>query len=333
MRLELLQACAISITALGCTSHPADSSTAVPAEPALQASQDAALSGALREVAIARWEGVRSLARQLPGRAVLAVELYRTPQDQTLAVFTTVGSGEPVRSAVIGDAHGVVQPAEIQAETIERIASGTATPPAPGSVDPSVVALGQPPPRQPPEPGIVAAASDVLATAFASEALATGERMHPPLTLAAARVVGRVNAGASVDQATLAADVDMVMAARWEGFRSLAQHLPDRELLSVELIRTRQDQTVAVFVVVEHGAPVKYAMLGDALGNLRTTGAPAGASQGTATHVEVVEDGIVDPAVVALGRPPPIEPTTPGIAAAGQGLLSAVFQRVVAPPP
>jgi hypothetical protein len=39
----------------------------------------------------------------------------------------------------------------------------------------------------------------------------------------------------------------------------------------------------------------------------------------------IVDDGAADPASVALGRPPPTEPITPGIVAVGGGLLGAAF--------
>ncbi len=334
MRLHLRLACAISFAALGCTSSPVDQSSATQAEATRQASENDTLSRALRDVSIARWEGFRSLATLLPGRAIVAVELFRTRQDQTLAVFTTVANGEPVRSAVIGDAHGVLLPAELQAEAIKMILARTATLSDGSSVDPDGVAVGRPAPEEPPTPGILAAASDILATAFGGESLATGRRTHPPITLTAPMAVEQVEAGTPVDRATLVAELQVVMDARWEGFRLLAQQLPNRELLSVELIRTRQDQTVAVFVVVENGAPVKYAVVGDALGRVPPRGLQAGANRGSAALVEMpLEGGSVDPANVAYGNPPPTEPITPGIIAAGQELLAVIFQRIVAPLP
>jgi hypothetical protein len=94
----------------------------------------------------------------------------------------------------------------------------------------------------------------------------------------------------------------------------------------VELIRTRQDRTVAVFVVVENGAPVKYAVLGDALGSVPSSELQAGANSGPAALVKPrLVDGGVDPAFVAIGSPPPSEPTRPGIQAAASDLLGTAF--------
>ena len=81
MVLHILRACTISIVVLSCTGNPAGESSAVQAEATLLSSENDALSKALQDVAIARWEGFRSLAKQLPGRAIVAVELFRTRQD------------------------------------------------------------------------------------------------------------------------------------------------------------------------------------------------------------------------------------------------------------
>jgi hypothetical protein len=99
---------------LGCTGNPAAESSAVQAE----ATENAALSKALQDVAIARWEGFRSLAKQLPGRGIAAVELFRTRQDQTVAVFTTVTSGQLIRSVAFGDGCGSFAAAPTRAISI-----------------------------------------------------------------------------------------------------------------------------------------------------------------------------------------------------------------------
>jgi hypothetical protein len=247
----------------------------------------------------ARWDGFRALANQLPNREVLAVELIRTRDDMTVAVFTVVENAAPIKYAVVGDANGVPLPVELQAGTIAGMATSTSEG---RSIDPAFVAMGQPPPQEPTPVGILAAASDLLATAFDAE---PGTRAHPPSMLAA-------------PVPTRAHDV---MAARWEGFRALANQLPDHEVLAVELIRTRDDTTVAVFTVVESGTPIKYAVTGDAHGNV-----PSAEAQTAVSGKVALEGGGLDPAIVAAGNPPPTEPTTPGVVAAGRDLLPAVFQ-------
>lgn len=79
--------------------HAALASYAVPttAEP---------VTATVRDVVAARWEGFKRLAKTLPDRQILAVELFRTPADETIAVLVTVRNGEPVRTVITGDARG-----------------------------------------------------------------------------------------------------------------------------------------------------------------------------------------------------------------------------------
>ena len=60
------------------------------------------------------------------------------------------------------------------------------------------------------------------------------------------------------DQATLSKEVHDVLVARWEGFKRLARTLPNRQILAVELVRTRDDETAAVLTIVQNGEPVRY---------------------------------------------------------------------------
>ena len=132
------------------------------------------------------------------------------------------------------------------------------------------------------------------------------------------------------EQATMSKEVSDVLLARWEGFRRLAKRLPNHHILAVELIRTPKDETVAVFTVVEHGEPIKYAITGDSKGRVRSLDCPPqhyDGGKGTAHALEARAAATepVDPSIVALGNPAPSEPTRPGVAAIGEALLSVAF--------
>jgi hypothetical protein len=151
------------------------------------------------QVQMAKWEGWRRLAKQLPDHHLLAVELLRTRDDQTAAVFTAVRNHEVVQFVVRGDARGRVT------DPVRKPDQGGGPPddcgphghgpghqgygPGPGGqgprftgpetrvamammavttepVDANSIALGEPPPKDPPPPGIIALASVVMPAAF-----------------------------------------------------------------------------------------------------------------------------------------------------------------------
>jgi hypothetical protein len=315
MFAEGLGACAISVAVLSCASSLGELSSTRQSESSISERDDIELSKSLRDVVVARWQGFRSLAKQLPDHNILAVELIRTSQDQTAAVITLGQNGDAVRYAVIGDAHGVPLSLALQHQAVSalQLPEENAVATDGGSIDPAFVSIGQPPPSEPTRPGIRAAASDLLRSAFGGESLATGRRQHPPLRLGATAALPANSAVPAADPAALLVEADAVMAARWRGFQALATQLPNREVLAIELFRTRQDQTVAVLTVVEHGAAVKYA-IGDA---------HVGAASNQLSADSADE---LDPSFVATGRPPPEEPIPPGLATAGQELLQAAFQ-------
>lgn len=139
----------------------------------------------------------------------------------------------------------------------------------------------------------------------------------------------------------ISTEVSNVQDARWEGFVRLAKRLPDRHILAVELIRTAKDETVAVFTVVRNHEPVKYLVTGDSRGRVKSAdskplpidpklqqGKPARdvmfAREAVVSAAAAAEPP-VDPSLVSIGRPPPQEPTPPGVVAIGEGLLSAAF--------
>lgn len=134
-------------------------------------SKEQGVSNELYEVLAARWEGFQRLARTLPNRHVLAVELSRTPDDETVAVFTTVRNGEPVRTVVRGDSRGRVS--QVKGAGDDRQTPGKASSAAMAaravtdpSEDPSSLILSEPPPKQGGTPGIIAIGEGLLGAAF-----------------------------------------------------------------------------------------------------------------------------------------------------------------------
>lgn len=130
------------------------------------------------------------------------------------------------------------------------------------------------------------------------------------------------------EQVMVAREVNDVQLARWKGFKRLAKRLPNHHILSVELIRTRYDETAAVFTVVKDHEPVQYVVMGDAHGRVWATDRGASdAAHGAPEAITLAEGpaNAADPDVIALsqtlakGQPPP------GIAAIGANLLAAAF--------
>lgn len=131
------------------------------------------LADKVQHVAAARWEGFKSLAAVIGDDRLLAVEMVRTQSDETVAVFTTVQDGEPVRTVVRGDARGWVLPAELD----ELASDGRARAPAITSalidgeedvLDPSALALGVHE-AEPGTPDIASVAGQLLASAFSGD--------------------------------------------------------------------------------------------------------------------------------------------------------------------
>jgi hypothetical protein len=130
--------------------------------------------------------------------------------------------------------------------------------------------------------------------------------------------------------------VDQVRQSWWAGMVELAQKLPNHQVLSVEMLRTPNDETVAVLTVVKDQRPVQYIVRGDARGRVKSqTGevahgkhhcaavghqamalmAPAGSAPTNAA----------DPNLMAISEPPPKQPPTPGVIDLGGALMSVGF--------
>ena len=118
--------------------------------------------------------------------------------------------------------------------------------------------------------------------------------------------------------------------AQWDGFKQLAKKLPNHHILSVELIRTRHDETAAVFTVVRNHEPVQYVVMGDAHGKVKASDhvrcEPAGEGPHAVMALQFApDDDPASPDGMALGGPPPQQPSPPGLMAVGGGLLAAAF--------
>jgi len=135
------------------------------------------LTKAVDQVRQARAEWWNQMADKLPDHHVLAVEMFRVDRDQTLAVFTLVRNGKVVQEVLRGDGRGLnVQPTvqqqheslpvhigrmfHVEAMLLANVA------PAPGGGEAYAVAIGEPPPKQPTEPGIIAVGGTGMQNVF-----------------------------------------------------------------------------------------------------------------------------------------------------------------------
>ena len=146
-----------------------------------------------------------------------------------------------------------------------------------------------------------------------------------------------------------------VRAALWQGWIRMAKELPNHHILSVELLRTHNNETAAVITAVKDHVPVRYVVRGDASGRLkpnatehcdphdkhghgehghgdpnpRSAAAPVMAAPVMAATVMAAplsgSDGGLTPEGMALGEPPPQQDPRPGIIALGGSLLSVAF--------
>ncbi len=134
--------------------------------------------------------------------------------------------------------------------------------------------------------------------------------------------------------------VEQVRAARWEAWGQMAGKLQDHHILSIELLRTQQNETLAVFTVVKDRKPVQYVLKGDAAGaNLKalvTHHCPP-IKVGPTHQVEALvmaaptpaamapQDGGVTADSIAMGEPPVKQPPPSAIVSLGSSLLPTAF--------
>jgi hypothetical protein len=270
----------------GATSAPRTTSTA--------ASVPAGLADEVARVRVARWQAWDRLAAGLPEGHVLSIELLHSQPGQSFAVVTVVKSGHAVQS-IVGAAPRTA------------LAAGASNPAAP-----DVIALGQPPEKEPPPPGILAQGTSLLAAAFSDAASDTAGAAAPnTIALGDPPPKQPPEPGAVAQPSSIAAasaqDVADVRLARWQVWNQLAAGLPDGYLLSIELLHSRADHAFAVFTVVR-GHQAIQSIVGTA---------PATAA--------LASDGPASPDGMPLGSPPDKEPPDPGIVAQGGALLTAAF--------
>lgn len=134
-------------------------------------------------VRMARWEEWERMAKQMPrGHHILSVELLRVTQNETAVVLTVVHDNRLVQYELRGDAQGgnprpVISrqrvPAACNEPGFEKILphlAGFITRDATGSGDgdpiANGVAIGYPPPKEPPQPGVTALGDSLLITTF-----------------------------------------------------------------------------------------------------------------------------------------------------------------------
>ena len=295
------------------------------------------LTSELHDVLAARWEGFREVAQNRPDNDVLAVELTRTLNGETAVVFTVARSDGPARYAVLGDENGNVTADERQTAASGHSAAQTEVF-AVGddlAIDPSVIALGIPPPQEPGTPGFIAAGAALLTEVFAPADDSGDDSMGVERMERALRAIPVVSplvdtdgTCGSIDKtATEPTALRDVLVARWKGFQQLATKQPNHHILAVELIRALDGETIAAFTVVKNGEPARYVVAGDTRGRLTVPSAHcvlSGKTEAAFWRASELPD-VADPAAIALEEPPVKEPGRPGIIAAGGQLLSAAF--------
>ena len=133
--------------------------------------------------------------------------------------------------------------------------------------------------------------------------------------------------------------VEQVRAARWEAWGRMASKLRDHHILSIELLRTQQNETLAVFTVVKDRKPVQYVLKGDASGaNLKAlvTHHCLPSKLGPSHQVEalmmaapaspmVTQDGDVSADSIAMGEPPPKQDPPLAIVSLGSAVMTTTF--------
>lgn len=152
------------------------------------------LTKAVQMVRQARWDSWQRMAQQLPDHHVLAVEMFRVDRDRTVAIFTIVKHGKVVQEVLQGDGRGLnvkplvphaTQPRlpidlgrQFQVEALMLPSPDAATDGDDGSA--FTIAVGYPPPKDPPDPGIIAVGGVGLQNSFDTGEVVTGGSTPPP---------------------------------------------------------------------------------------------------------------------------------------------------------
>jgi hypothetical protein len=152
------------------------------------------LTKAVQMVRQARMDSWQRMAQKLPDHHVLAVEMFRVDRDRTVAIFTIVKHGKVVQEVLQGDGRGLnVKPVvphaprpfppldlgrQFQVEALMMTAPDATTDGDDGSA--YSIAVGYPPPKDPPDPGIVAVGGVGLQNSFDTGEIVTGGSTSPP---------------------------------------------------------------------------------------------------------------------------------------------------------
>jgi hypothetical protein len=151
------------------------------------------LTQAVQMVRQARWDSWQRMAKELPDHHVLAVEMFRLDRDRTVAIFTVVKQGRVVQEVLQGDGRGLnvkpiapraTQPCppidlgrQFQVEALMVMPAAAA--PTDDSGSAYSVALGDPPPKGPVDPGIIAVGGVGLQNSFDTGEIVTGGSTSP----------------------------------------------------------------------------------------------------------------------------------------------------------
>ena len=148
---------------------------------------NAELENAVKTVRQARMASWQQMAAKMKDHHVLAVEMFRVDRDRTVAIFTLVKNGRVVQEVLLGDGRGLnvrpivphvtqpCPPVPLGREFhVEALMATAAAPPTDDGGSAYSVALGEPPPKGPVEPGIVAVGGVGLQNSFDTGEIVAG---------------------------------------------------------------------------------------------------------------------------------------------------------------
>lgn len=316
-------------------SNAAQDTTSRPDNKAGDLTPSPTLASELAAIVAGRQHGFDLLANRLPDKTTLAIELLRTTDDAAAAIFTVAQGGKARRYVVMTDGSGRMQENARPTSLASAIASVDDD-----IIDPATLAIAEALPGDADNLGLATMGERLLAnvvgsldhpeagdTALGSASSALRAELADRAPASGELAMTCAPRGRFVKQSKALTDVS---AARWRGFQRLARSQAVHQVLAVELFRTLNDNTVAVFTLSKNRQPARYVVTGDASGKLRSE---ACSRQTDAMEVAAdlpnappgADDRAADPGAVSLGRPPPQQPVTPGVVVAGSLLLGAAF--------
>lgn len=149
-------------------------------------------------VKMARWQEWEQMAKELPrGRHIVSVELLRARRTETVVVLTVVHNHRLVQYELRGDVRGrnvkvyVSHPRTdgcdpVTGEPLPRaealLSTAALDPGGDGGATADGIALGEPPPKEDPHPGVVALGTTLLGSTFdlGEQAVSSDDASHPP---------------------------------------------------------------------------------------------------------------------------------------------------------